>query len=154
MQCIYFRHEPVRNVDGCGWKLILYEVKRSPVCWDAGWRLGASCVHKNTWLYSSRPTWTDQCSCLTRLRQLHWCLNIKYASCLIPACLVPYSHLVVSFWDSQLSTFQEEKTMPTTHGAGSPNQQLYSLFPKKKKGSKKNEEPEEGVSIWNERQEM
>ena len=39
------------------------------------------------------------------------------------------------------------KTMPTTHGAGSPNQQLYSLFPKKKKGSKKNEELEEGVSI-------
>ena len=36
--------------------------------------------------------------------------------------------------------------MPTTHGVGSPNQQLYSLFPKKKKGSKKNEELEEGVS--------
>jgi len=34
--------------------------------------------------------------------------------------------------------------MPTTHGAGSPNQQLYSLFPKKKKGSKKNEEHEDG----------
>ena len=37
--------------------------------------------------------------------------------------------------------------MPTTHGAGSPNQQLYSLFPKKKKGSKKNEEHEDGVSL-------
>ena len=37
--------------------------------------------------------------------------------------------------------------MPTTHGAGSPNQQLYSLFPKKKKGSKKNEQLEDGVSL-------
>jgi len=34
--------------------------------------------------------------------------------------------------------------MPATHGAGSPNQQLYSLFPKKKKSSKKNDQLEDG----------
>ena len=39
------------------------------------------------------------------------------------------------------------KTMPATHGAGSPNQQLYSLFPKKKKSSKKNDQLEDGVSL-------
>ena len=39
------------------------------------------------------------------------------------------------------------KTMPATHGAGSPNQQLYSLFPKKKKSSKKNDQLEDEVSL-------
>ena len=39
------------------------------------------------------------------------------------------------------------KTMPATHGAGSLNQQLYSLFPKKKKSSKKNEQLEDEVSL-------
>ena len=39
------------------------------------------------------------------------------------------------------------KTMPATNGAGSPNQQLYSLFPKKKKSSKKNDQLEDGVSL-------
>ena len=37
--------------------------------------------------------------------------------------------------------------MPATHGNGSPNQQLYSLFPKKKKGSKKTDHLGDEVSL-------
>ena len=37
--------------------------------------------------------------------------------------------------------------MPSTQGAGTSNQQLYSLFPKKKKPPKKTGEPEFEVSL-------